>query len=652
MTHRDSSPGSRPAVRLSRGLLRDAVLAALLGCTQVAPHQPPAAIETAHAVPRAARQQEPAAALTPPARPAPVQQAPATAGAGSPSLPPDSLQASVALMDGVFDADEAMKLLRSIDPYYRVRGNHGYQKSLERIVATLKAGGFGEPGPEGLRDTVELKDFGEVQPAWTPVHARLEVFSPEPQQVLHSFEDEAGLDRTFLCTNSFSTPADGVVAPLVRYDRSRPAEGYAGSVVYGTEPAEAIFTRAVQQGGALGVISSFLPEYNRGSVNRDAVRFSHLPYDPDRHGFGLNISPENAERLERLMQQGLVYVRVNVHASFAEARSRTAVARIAGTLPGAGTIALVGHLDEPGANDNGSGIGALAAMASGYLRAVQDGRLPRPRRNITFLFGTEFECSREWLRSRAESVDLALVLDMVGENQLLTGATALVERMPDPGAIWDRPPMDVHSQWGRSDDVRESDLKGSFLNDYVMAAMGARAAGSGWNWRTNPFEGGSDHESFLARGIPAVLLWHFTDQYYHTSLDRLDTVDPQEMRNVAVAALGLVHHFASAGLSRAQEVLAVVLAAARTRLTTEAANARRFLAAPAVANDAVQISSVTRRERAVIVAWSRWYREALLSIEDFDPETGAGAERLSLVEALDAALTEIRDLEQEILDAL
>jgi type IV secretory pathway VirB9-like protein len=37
---------------------------------------------------------------------------------------PDSLAASVALMDSVFDVDEAMQLLRAVDPYYRVRGNH------------------------------------------------------------------------------------------------------------------------------------------------------------------------------------------------------------------------------------------------------------------------------------------------------------------------------------------------------------------------------------------------------------------------------------------------------------------------------------------------------------------------------------------------
>jgi hypothetical protein len=256
------------------------------------------------------------------------------------------------------------------------------------------------------------------------------------------------------------------------------------------------------------------------------------------------------------------------------------VARIAGTLPSAGTIAVVGHLDEPGAADNGSGIATMTAMATGYLRGIRDGTLPRPRRSVTFVFGAELECSREWLKSAEDQVDLALVLDMTGEDQAKSGSIALVERTPDPGAIWSHPTLDVHTEWGRSDELRESDLTGTFLNDYMLATLRLRALATGWNVRSNPFEGGSDHESFLERGIPAVLLWHFTDRFYHTSLDRTDKVDPQEMQHVAVCALALLHHYGNAGPERANEVLDFVLQAARERLSAEGSNARRLLSAP------------------------------------------------------------------------
>ena len=60
----------------------------------------------------------------------------------------------------------------------------------------------------------------------------------------------------------------------------------------------------------------------------------------------------------------------------------------------------------------------------------------------------------------------------------------------------------------------------------------------GWTTSEHPWEGGSDHDVFLGRGIPGVLLWHFTDFTYHTSLDRLDRVDTEELRRTAVALVG------------------------------------------------------------------------------------------------------------------
>jgi hypothetical protein len=377
-----------------------------------------------------------------------------------------------------------------------------------------------------------------------------------------------------------------------------------------------------------------------------------VEYDAERHGFALNVSPRSARALQERLAKGTVHVKVTIGARFADSRCRTVVATIGGTQPNAGAVAVVGHLDEPGANDNGSGVAAMTAMADGYLRAIRDGHLPRPRRPIVFLFGAEIECSAEWLDSAGVVVDMALIMDMVAEDQALTGAPALVERAPDPGAIWDRPPLDLHTEWGRKEDLRESDLKGTFLNDYMLSALQARAAATGWNVRDNPFEGGSDHESFLARGIPAVLLWHFTDRYYHTNLDRLDKVSEAEMRHSAVTALGVIHHFANAGLQRANETLALVLDAARRRLAAETANARAFLAAPAVADDPAQISSVSRRERQIIVVWSRWYREALNSVEAFDPDPAGSADHAQLQAAIDAAVNELRELEHSILDGL
>ena len=111
-----------------------------------------------------------------------------------------------------------------------------------------------------------------------------------------------------------------------------------------------------------------------------------------------------------------------------------------------------------------------------------------------------------------------LSLDMTGEDVTKTGGTFLIEKQPDPSAVWARP-SDPHTEWGASE-VKADSLKGSLLNDVHLAVCARRSKDTGWVVRTNPYEGGSDHTVFGEAGVPALLDWHFTDRYYHTNLDR------------------------------------------------------------------------------------------------------------------------------------
>ena len=124
-------------------------------------------------------------------------------------------------------------------------------------------------------------------------------------------------------------------------------------------------------------------------------------------------------------------------------------------------------------------------------------------------------------------------MDMTGEDVSKTGGSFLIERWPDPGAVWERP-WDPHSEWG-SGNVRAQTLKGDLINDLHLAICERVAARDHWIVKTNPYEGGSDHTVFGDTGVPSLLNWHFTDRNYHASTDTADKVSPNEMRNVAVA---------------------------------------------------------------------------------------------------------------------
>jgi hypothetical protein len=195
-------------------------------------------------------------------------------------------------------------------------------------------------------------------------------------------------------------------------------------------------------------------------------------------------------------------------------------------------------------------------------------------------------------------------LDMVGENTALTGGTFLIEKMPDPSAVWTRG-ADQHSEWGgRPIDVK--DIRAYWLNDFVRQRCLDRASRTGWIVKSNPFEGGSDHTPFLDARIPAVLLWHFTDQYYHTDRDRIDMVSSATLANVGSCALttGLLlaggsNDIAAAAIDELAEV-------AERAIATQAA----------LSDSATRAGSSRATERTVIETWRDYYAAALSRVPE------------------------------------
>ena len=252
-------------------------------------------------------------------------------------------------------------------------------------------------------------------------------------------------------------------------------------------------------------------------------------------------------------------------------------------------------MQEPGANDNASGCGSLLAAALGIQTAIRQGSLPAPDRTITFLWVDEIRGSEQWIKQNPDSVAQVvamLSLDMTGEDTAKTGGTFLIEKQPDPSAIWDRP-SDPHSEWGAGK-VDPALLRGSFLNDLHLGVALRRARDTGWVVRTNPYEGGSDHTVFTRAGVPALLNWHFTDRYYHTNLDTADKMSAAEMQHVAMVVATTSLFLASADRSDVESMRVLMTAARAARLSTE----QQHGATP-----------------EILAAWHKWYDEALAIVD-------------------------------------
>lgn len=528
------------------------------------------------------------------------------------SLPPTAERAYAAVVPQ-FDERDALSVVSFMDQYWRLAGNPGFNASIDRIRDRLVAAGFAATTGSATA-SVRVDEFPNAGRGWDYRAGTLQI-EGEQDSVL-----SRDRDRVSLAINSFSTPPEGLVATLVDVGAAN-TNDYAGkdvkgAVVLGDAPLGRLWQDAVKRRGAAGVVSTEIASYIRPrdpSVmtddQKDVLQWGGIPYDGSLKSFGFKSSWRAANRMRARLKQGAVKVRVTIDSSFYDGPNRTLVAEIAGRTRPNERIVMVAHVQEPGANDDGSGCGTLYGLARALLAAIKSGALPQPERTLTFMWVDEVRGSRQWITSHpdeARGVQYMFAMDMTGEDTEKTGGTFLIEKQADPSAVWPRP-SDPHTEWGASE-VKAETLKGSLLNDLHLAVCLRRARDVRWVVRTNPYEGGSDHTAFASAGIPSLLNWHFTDRYYHTNQDRLDKVSTAEMKNVGVSVATSAWLLASANEQDSASVVDLLVSAAQARLTLEREQGTALVARATDAAAAVLI------ERQVNAAWVKWYEEAVDSV--------------------------------------
>ena len=477
----------------------------------------------------------------------------------------------------------AMEAVSFMAPLWRLAGNPSYDRSIDFIAERLLT--------RGMKTRVErYENSGQ---GWEHERGTLSLEGQGGEPVLSREQD-----RVALCINSFSTPPGGVLLRLVDVGAGREPDftgkDVKGAVVLGDSAVGQLWARAVRERGAAGVVSTEIAPYTRPESTPDVLQWGSIPYDETRRSFGFKATPRAASRLRAALAAGEVRVRVDIAATFHRGPNRTLVAEIPGTAHADERVVLVAHVQEPGANDNASGSGTLLAAALAIHEAIAQGAMPAPRRTLTFLWLDEIRGSEHWIeqdKGRAGHVVAMMSLDMTGQDTSKTGGTFLIEKMPDPSAIYPRP-SDPHSEWGAGK-VDPSWVRGHFLNDLHLAIALRRARDTGWIVRTNPYQGGSDHTVFTRAGVPALLNWHFTDRYYHTNLDTVDKTSTTTMGHVAATVATTASFLASANASDAAVLVTLVDEAERARLATEARNAA---------------------SEEIVAAWKKWYAEARATV--------------------------------------
>jgi aminopeptidase YwaD len=517
---------------------------------------------------------------------------------------PATAERAYQAIDRRFDERGAMEVVTFMQQFWRIAGNPGFNATIDHIKEGLITAGFA-PARVAARASVLVEEFQNSGRGWDYTIGTLAFDGVDEPPLL-----SRDRDRVSLAINSFATPVGGLRAPLVDVGLAREADfagkDLKGAVVLGDAPLSSLWQQAVRRRGAAGVISTEIARYIRPSngaamsdEQRDVLQWGSVPYDADAKAFGFKSSWRAAERMRARLRQGSVTVRVEIASMFYDGPVRTLIAEIPGRSVTNERIVMVAHVQEPGANDNASGCATLYAMARAIVESIRTGALPQPERTLTFMWVDEVRGSRQWIAAHpdaAHGVQYMFAMDMTGEDTERTGGTFLIEREADPAAVWPRP-SDPHTQWGAGD-VKAESLKGSLLNDLHYAICLRRARDTGWVVRTNPYEGGSDHTAFRGAGVPSILDWHFTDRFYHTNQDTTEKVSASEVRNVGVSVAATAWLLASAAERDALAVVDLLESAADRRFSIERAQGA---------------------DRAILDAWTKWYREAFESVLRLPP---------------------------------
>ena len=271
--------------------------------------------------------------------------------------------------------------------------------------------------------------------------------------------------------------------------------------------------------------------------------------------FGFFIPPREAAGLKRrLLARHEITVHVDVEVTTQAYDLEDPIAYIPGTDPDAGEVILSAHLFEgyvkQGANDNKSGSAGILEVARTLNTLIEEGRIPRPKRTIRFLWGPEYSGTGPWVRANKDIMERTLAninMDMVGEWLSLNKGYMTLVRTSYGHPHFINDVMENYYRFvGESNHERIQNRSGFFKVPHrIVAPTGAEEP---FMYSIETHYGASDHMVFndWGVGVPGVMMIAWPDQWYHTSGDRIDKSDPTQMKRIAIIGAAGAYTIASA----------------------------------------------------------------------------------------------------------
>ena len=397
-------------------------------------------------------------------------------------------------------------------------------------------------------------DFARVpgRTVWDGIKGELWEIKPRRQK-LASYQDMTAM------LASGSSTAD-VKAELVWVGRGTAKEmqglELAGKIVVTDGSPSTVHSLACLKMGAEGIIaiSTSREHFDPLQIPWRGIYSRRGQETPSKFAFYLP-AREGEILKQRLLRRENILVHAQVESKMEPYDLQNVVCHIPGTDQEAGEVILSAHLFEgyvkQGANDNKSGSACILEVARVLHTLIEEGRLPRPKRTIRFLWGPEFSGTGPWVQANKDLMEKTLCninMDMVGEWLSLNKAFFCLMRTSYGNPHYINDVMENYYRYvgeGSRDRIQNRSGPEAVLRR-IVAPSGADEP---FYYSIETHYGASDHEVFNDWGVqvPGIMMIVWPDQWYHTSGDRVDKSDPTQLKRVAVIGAAAAYTVANAG---------------------------------------------------------------------------------------------------------
>jgi hypothetical protein len=458
--------------------------------------------------------------------------------------PSPQLQRIVQEVHSQVSASEAFDFVAQLHSIDRWQDFSKFRQSAEYLQKKMTELGLRNvemiPAPA---DGVSQFGWWTMPLAWDVKTAVLEMIEPSAAASMRLLCDYNREPASLIQWSGF-TPPGGVTAEVLELNSTRVSgikeADVRGKMILVKLPADlserGALKAALYKMGAAGIISDYTenPDLRDGHYWVNGWGDMGWAYTKTSSPMvGFSITPRQGDYLRGLLQRG---TKVRVHAEVDTRYYAGSYFSVTGVIPGQDSdeeALELGHGFEVGAQDNSTGQAAMLEAIGAVNRAIESGRLPRPKRSIRILTFAEDYGSSHYIATHMDRMKRtvgAIHMDVPAGNNDVLGAYSFAATPDVSRSYHDALVMRVAETYyaGRS----EGGPRG-------------RAAP-----RLVPYSPTSDsYPSEPMIGVPTIAVRGSTGAaaVHHSSEDTLDRVDPRSLEDLSSVAGAYLYYLASAG---------------------------------------------------------------------------------------------------------